>query len=152
MAYPESVRLEICKRIAQGESLSAICRCEDMPSKPTVLDWLFADKEFSTQYARAREQQAEHYLDEIIAISDDVSLDEIIDGEGNPRTNHEAIQRSKLKVDTRKWAMSKLAPKKYGDKITQEVTGANGDPISLLLTQVQGNSLGVSQSTADDDD
>ena len=152
MAYPSSVRDDICKRIAQGESLSAICRCEDMPSKPTVLDWLFVDKEFSTQYARAREQQAEHYLDEIIAISDDVSLDEIMDGEGNPRTNHEAIQRSRLKVDTRKWAMSKLAPKKYGDKITQEVTGANGDPISLLLTQVQGNSLGVSQSTADDDD
>lgn len=152
MTYPSSVRDDICKRIAQGESLSAICRCKDMPSKPTVLDWLFVDKEFSTQYARAREQQAEHYLDEIIAISDDVSLDTLVDGEGNERTNNEAIQRSKLKVDTRKWVMSKLAPKKYGDKITQEVTGANGDPISLLLTQVQGNSLGVSQSTADDND
>ena len=134
MTYPQSTRDEICKRIALGESLSAICRCDDMPSKPTVLDWLFDEPEFSTQYARAREKQAEHYLDEIIAISDDVSLDEIIDGEGNPRTNHEAIQRSRLKVDTRKWAMSKLAPKKYGDKITQEVTGANGEAIQHAVS------------------
>ena len=152
MAYPESVRLEICERIAKGESMVSICASEGMPSQALVYRWLTVDSEFVERYARAREQQAEHYLDEIIAISDDVSLDEIMDGEGNPRTNHEAIQRSRLKVDTRKWAMSKLAPKKYGDKITQEVTGANGDPISLLLTQVQGNSLGVSQSTADDDD
>ena len=134
MTYPQSTRDEICKRIALGESLSAICRCDDMPSKPTVLDWLFDEPEFSTQYARAREKQAEHYLDEIIAISDDVSLDEIIDGEGNPRTNNEAIQRSKLKVDTRKWAMAKLAPKKYGDKITQEVTGANGEAIQHAVS------------------
>ena len=152
MAYPESIRLEICERIAKGESMVSICASEGMPVTSVVYNWLTVDKEFSDRYARAREQQAEHYLDEIIAISDDVSLDEIIDGEGNPRTNHEAIQRSRLKVDTRKWAMSKLAPKKYGDKITQEVTGANGDPISLLLTQVQGNSLGVSQTTADDDE
>mgnify|MGYP000869508350 CR=1 FL=1 len=152
MAYPKSVRLKICERIAKGESMISICASEGMPVQSVVYNWLTVDKDFAERYARAREQQAEHYLDEIIAISDDVSLDEIIDGEGNPRTNNEAIQRSKLKVETRKWVMAKLAPKKYGDKVTQEVTGANGDPISLLLTQVQGNSLGVSQSTADDDD
>ena len=152
MAYPESVRLEICERIAKGESMVSICASEGMPVQSVVYNWLTVDSEFAERYARAREQQAEHYLDEIIAISDDVTLDKIVDGEGNERTNNEAIQRSRLKVDTRKWAMSKLAPKKYGDKITQEHTGANGDPISLLLTQVQGNSLGVSQLTADDDD
>ena len=58
----------------------------------------------------------------------------LVDGEGNERTNHEAIQRSRLKVDTRKWAMSKLAPKKYGDKITQEVTGANGEAIQHAVS------------------
>ena len=78
--------------------------------------------------------ELQFYLDEIIAISDDVSLDEIIDGEGNPRTNHEAIQRSRLKVDTRKWAMSKLAPKKYGDKIQQEIVGANGEAIQHAVS------------------
>ena len=134
MSYSESVRLEICERIAKGESMVSICASEGMPVTSVVYNWLTVDKEFSDRYARAREQQAEHYLDEIIAISDDVSLDEIIDGEGNPRTNHEAIQRSRLKVDTRKWAMSKLAPKKYGDKITQEVTGANGEAIQHAVS------------------
>jgi hypothetical protein len=126
MAYPDSVRLEICERIAKGESMVSICASEGMPVQSVVYNWLSVDSEFAERYARAREQQAEHYLDEIIAISDDVTLDKIVDSEGNERTNNEAIQRSRLKVDTRKWAMSKLAPKKYGDKITQEHTGANG--------------------------
>ena len=134
MAYPESIRLEICERIAKGESMVSICASEGMPVQSVVYSWLTVDSDFAERYARAREQQAEHYLDEIIAISDDVTLDEIIDGEGNPRTNHEAIQRSRLKVDTRKWAMSKLAPKKYGDKIQQEIVGANGGAIQVNTT------------------
>ena len=142
----------ICERIAKGESLRKICLDKDTPSHTTILKWLREIEGFASQYARAREDQAEFYLDEIIAISDESSQDKVANEDGTERTDSEAIQRSKLRVDTRKWAMSKLAPKKYGDKITQEVTGANGDPISLLLTQVQGNSLGVSQSTADDDD
>ena len=142
----------ICERIAKGESLRKICLDKDTPSHTTILKWLREIDGFASQYARAREDQAEFYLDEIIAISDESSQDKIANEDGTERTDSEAIQRSKLRVDTRKWAMAKLAPKKYGDKITQEVTGANGDPISLLLTQVQGNSLGVSQSTADDDE
>ena len=141
----------ICERIAKGESLRKICLDKDTPSHTTILKWLREIEGFASQYARAREDQAEFYLDEIIAISDESSQDKIANEDGTERTDSEAIQRSKLRVDTRKWAMAKLAPKKYGDKITQEVTGANGDPISLLLTQVQGNSLGVSQLTADDD-
>ncbi len=112
----------------------SICASEGMPVTSVVYNWLTVDKEFSDRYARAREQQAEHFLDEIIAISDETSLDEIMDSEGNPRTNHEAIQRSRLKVDTRKWAMSKLAPKKYGDKIQQEIVGANGGAIQVNTT------------------
>ena len=142
----------ICERIAKGESLRKICLDDNMPAHSTILKWLRDIDGFSSQYARAREDQAEFYLDEIIAISDESSQDKIANEDGTERTDSEAIQRSKLRVDTRKWAMAKLAPKKYGDKITQEVTGANGDPISLLLTQVQGNSLGVSQSMAGDDD
>ena len=140
MAYPESIRLEICERIAKGESMVSICASEGMPVTSVVYNWLTVDKEFSDRYARAREQQAEHFLDEIIAISDETSLDEIMDGEGNPRTNHEAIQRSRLKVDTRKWAMSKLAPKKYGDsnKIDLNVsslTELSDEQLDNIITQ-----------------
>ena len=130
----------ICERIAKGESLRKICLDENMPAHSTILKWLRDIDGFSSQYARAREAQAEFYLDEIISISDDVSLDEIIDGEGNTRTNNEAIQRSKLKVDTRKWAMSKLAPKKYGDsnKIDLNVsslTELSDEQLDNIITQ-----------------
>jgi hypothetical protein len=106
-----------------------------MPSKWTVLEWLAKDDEFAAQYTRARELQAELYLDEIIAISDDSVLDTEIDPEtGAERTNHEVVARAKLRVDTRKWAMSKMAPKKYGDKIQNEHTGKDGGPIEQAVS------------------
>jgi hypothetical protein len=132
VTYPASTRQEICRRLADGESLRKICSSEGMPSKWTVLEWLAKDEEFAAQYARARELQAELYLDEIIAISDDSALDTEIDPEtGAERTNHEVVARAKLRVDTRKWAMSKMAPKKYGDKIQNEHTGPNGGAIKI---------------------
>lgn len=125
MTYPASTRQEICRRLADGESLRKICSDEGMPSKWTVLEWLAKDEEFAAQYARARELQAELYLDEIIAISDDSVLDTEIDPEtGAERTNHEVVARAKLRVDTRKWAMSKMAPKKYGDRTAIDVDGS----------------------------
>lgn len=130
--YGQDTRDEICRRISLGESLISICKSEGMPDKSTVLYWLFSEAEFHAQYARAREAQAEHYLDEIIAISDDSVLDTEIDPEtGAERTNHEVVARAKLRVDTRKWAMSKMAPKKYGDKIQNEHTGPNGGAIKI---------------------
>lgn len=129
-AYSDETRAEICRRIADGESLRSICASEGMPTKTTVLDWLFDDAVFSAQYARAREAQAEHMLDEIIEIADDSMLDTVIDPEtGAERTNHEVVARAKLRVDARKWAMSKMAPKKYGDKIHQTLSGLDGGPI-----------------------
>lgn len=121
--YGQDTRDEICRRISLGESLISICKSEGMPTKTAVLDWLFKEPEFASQYARAREAQAEHYLDEIIAISDDSLLDTEMGEDGVERTNHEVVSRAKLRVDTRKWAMSKLAPKKYGDKIQQTIDG-----------------------------
>lgn len=125
MTYPAETRTEICRRLANGESLRKICIDEGMPSKWTVLEWLAKDEEFAAQYTRARELQAELYLDEIIAISDDSALDTEIDPEtGAERTNHEVVARAKLRVDTRKWAMSKMAPKKYGDRTAIDVDGS----------------------------
>ena len=73
--------------------------------------------EFSQQYAHAREAQADKLAEEILLIADDGSNDTYTDGDGNCRTDAEAIQRSKLRVDARKWLASKMAPKKYGDKV-----------------------------------
>lgn len=80
--------------------------------------WLDGSRpEFSEQYARAREAQADKLAEEALQIADDGRSDTYVDGDGNVKTDTEVIQRSKLRVDTRKWLASKMAPKKYGDKV-----------------------------------
>ena len=80
--------------------------------------WLDGSRpEFSEQYARAREAQADKLAEEALTIADDGRSDTYVDGDGNVKTDTEVIQRSKLRVDTRKWLASKMAPKKYGDKV-----------------------------------
>ncbi|CUI02625.1 Phage terminase, small subunit [Janthinobacterium sp. CG23_2] len=110
--------------MSEGESLRAICRDDEMPNKATVFRWLAANAAFSDQYARAREAQADCMADEIIEIADDGLNDTYEDDDGNKRTDQDVIARSRLRVDARKWLASKMAPKKYGDKITQEHTGS----------------------------
>jgi hypothetical protein len=73
----------------------------------------------------------DHWADEIIDIADDAGRDVSVDNEGNQRVNGEAIARSRLRVDTRKWIMSKLAPRKYGDGATQELVGKDDGPIEI---------------------
>ncbi len=127
--YSDELAAEICRRIADGESLRKVCRDEAMPDKSTVLRWLAlkANLEFRDQYARAREMWADSLFDETLEIADDATNDiTVLPATGDkPQieiVNHENIQRSRLRVDTRKWAAGRLAPKKYGDKV--ELTGA----------------------------
>jgi hypothetical protein len=94
-----------------------------MPGKATVFRWLGANEEFRDQYARAREAQAEALADEIIDIADDGHNDWMERNQGDAAgwvQNGEAMQRSRLRVDARKWVASKLLPKKYGDKLDHE--------------------------------
>lgn len=135
MARPSSFTQEtadlICDRLAQGESLRMVCADEGMPNRSTVLRWLEDFEAFRGQYARAREAQADHMADEILSIADDGLNDTYRDDDGNVRTDTDVIARSKLRVDARKWLAAKMAPKKYGEKVTQEVTGADGGPVEF---------------------
>lgn len=117
--YSDELAEKLCQRIAAGESVRRICMDADMPSQPTFYAWLAKHETFLKNYARAREDQADKMAEEILDIADDRYQD--IDEEG--RVNQEAIQRARLRVDTRKWLMSKMAPKKYGDKLA-----VGGDP------------------------
>lgn len=127
--FNQEIADEICARLADGESLRRICLDERMPPRRTVFGWLFNPKleHFKHQYTYAREMQAESFADEMNDISDDGTNDymETVDSEGavSYRLNGEHIQRSRLRIDTRKWIASKLKPKKYGDKIEVENTG-----------------------------
>jgi hypothetical protein len=119
---PEAV-LEICRRMELGESLRQICATPGMPGRTTVMRWLESQPEFRESYARARERLVEFWADEIIEIADDTEKD-FVDG----KVDHEHINRSRLRVDARKWLMSKLARRKYGDRVTTEVVGDPENP------------------------
>lgn len=127
-SFTQKIADTICMRLAEGESLRKICADEAMPSAVTVFKWLSDETktEFVKQYARAREAQADTLADEILEIADDGTRDTYIDSEGNERTDQDVIARSRLRVDARKWYASKVAPKKYGDKLA--VGGADDLP------------------------
>jgi len=94
-----------------------------------------ANEKIREQYARSKTAGLEILAEEIIDISDDGVNDTYLDNDGNERTDNDVIQRSKLRVDSRKWILSKLLPRKYGDKI--EITNDNLDKLDTLLKNMK---------------
>ena len=120
--FTEEVATQICVALSGGRSLRSICEDEGMPDRATVFRWLGKHAEFRDQYAHARASQADAMLEEILEIADAGTKAEDI-------MNPDVIQRAKLRIDTRKWVMSKVAPKKYGEKLE-----LSGDPENPLHT------------------
>lgn len=132
MAYSDKQKEEllqtIFKSIENGKSLRKALNEVKLSSK-TFYEWIDLDDEKVKQYARATEERAEALVDEMLEIADDTSQDfvdmDMGDEKGSEivltkKPNYEIIQRSRLRVDARKWLVSKLAPKKYGDKLDIE--------------------------------
>ena len=125
---------EICRRIANGESLRSVCRDPKMPSPETARKWLRDRKEFLAQYALAREEQADAIFEEMFEIADDGTNDWMErkrqDGSTEEVLNNEHVQRSKLRIDTRKWALARMSPRKYGDRLNLEHEGG----VNVIVT------------------
>jgi hypothetical protein len=122
--YTVEIADEICERLAKGESLNAICASESrFPTESTVRNWAIEDREgFFAKYTRARDIQADVHAESIIGIADTATA--------------ENAQAVRLQIDARKWFASKVKPKVYGDKVEQQITGANGGPIVFKLETV----------------
>ena len=133
--YSKELGTKICDLIAKGKSIRRIGEMEGMPSVRAMNKWLDQkDHEFIPQYVRAREAQADYWVEQCLSISDNTTNDletvyEDEDGVPIERTNHEAINRARLRVDTRKWIAARMAPKKYGDRVMQEHSGPDGGPM-----------------------
>ena len=129
------VMAEICRRLAEGESLNAICRTPGMPTEGAVRAWVRDDADdFAEPYRQARELGYEVWADQIITLSDDAEGDYIEVGKNGDGTSilkfcPENVQRSRLRVDSRKWLLAKALPKVFGDKVAVEATGAGGAPL-----------------------
>lgn len=121
--YNEELADEICRRIMDGESLKHITSGDDMPSRSSVHLWLATNSLFSDKYARAKEDQADTLTDDMEDIARDIKID---------------VKRARLIIDTRKWAASKLKPKKYGDKIDMT---SDGEKLGVTLSADQADQL-----------
>lgn len=125
---------QICLRLASGETLTKVCNSDGFPAIITVFNWLEAHPEFYKHYARARNYFYARMGDDIVDHSDDGRNDWEVDEDGNRVVNHENIQRSRLRVDTRKWLLSKMLPKLYGEKVALEHSGPDGGAIKVSQT------------------
>ena len=124
--FSAEIAESICLQIAQGKSLRQICEVEGMPAPSTVCFWIQREDlapGFAEQYARARKSQAELMLDEILTLADDKTED------SNSR---------RLRVDTRKWIMSKVLPKIYGDAMQLKHADHEGNAMHVKVTRVKG--------------
>lgn len=124
--YSDDVVDKICQLISESsKGLHHICnKHKDLPSFSTIMRWLGEEdkKSFQDKYVRARELQADFLADEIIEIADKQRLTTVTNnttafGGQVSITKSDNYNRSKLQMDARKWKASKLAPKKYGDKL-----------------------------------
>jgi len=120
----------ICDALAQGMSLRKAAKAAGY-DHTTVLQWIRERDEFAHQYARAREAGWALLADELVEIADDSANDSYTDDDGKVRVDAEVVARSRLRLDTRKWLLSKMLPKVYGDKVQTELTGPNGGPVQI---------------------
>lgn len=122
--FTEKLGDEICSYVMAGMPLVRICALENMPHPATVYRWFREHQLFCDNYARAKEDQADYFVEDILQIADEARPDD--------------VQVAKLRVDTRKWAASKYKPKKYGDRLMSENRsvdehGNTVDPVTNIM-------------------
>jgi hypothetical protein len=130
--YTRELADEICRRISEGESLRAICRDPAFPTEGSVRAWSREDRDgFATRFRIARDLQLDCWSDLIVDLADRQDLD--------PRDRA-------IRIDTRKWLMSKLAPKRYGERLLHASDPEN--PIQVLHQQISLDGLTPQQLQA----
>lgn len=163
-SFTEEIAEEICRRISLGETLTAICKEDDKPHIATIYDWQRAHPSFDEAFARARVRQMQTWGDQIIALADDDEHD-MIEGKTGPKLNRQHVERVKMRIDTRQWLMTRIAPHLYSERHKIDVShnygtmddaellhqirtlgdqlGVPGDVMELLISVLQGNAPDV---------
>ena len=135
--YRKPIADEICRRLANGESLRAICRTEGMPPESTVRTWVVNDfRGFAAIYARSRDVGLDCMAEEILEVANTPEIgEEVITTNGSTTVKTgDMVAHRKLRVDTMKWYLCKLAPKKYGERLDMLHRGDPAQPIVISGT------------------
>lgn len=135
--YTEDKASLILALMVEGLSIKKICEQPEMPDPRTIYRWLSANETFRQNYAKAQQDRTTAFAEEMLEIAD--QYDNLSD-----KLDVEHIQRARLRIDTRKWLMSKMDPKRYGDKLTQEHTGVDGGPVQFTTIYENGPKPGTS--------
>lgn len=117
--FDQEIADRLCEWLAEGRSLNKFCELDGNPAQTTIRRWRESNPEFRSQYAQARIDQYYVYADQIIDIADDGLNDTYVDDKGNIRTDHDVVHRSKLRVESRKWLLSKRIPHEFGDRVSE---------------------------------
>jgi hypothetical protein len=136
--YTPELADSLCDYLAEGKTLRWICEQSGMPSKGTVLRWARDNPAFRDQYALAREIGDELLAEELLTIADDGTNDYMTIIKGDVSYNvedREVTNRSRMRIDARKWLLSKRLPKKYGDKL-DVTTGGEKLPATPRIFQI----------------
>jgi terminase small subunit-like protein len=134
--------------LMSGRTLTDICRDPDMPNIRSVHNWRTQDREgFAARYKRARDIGCETIADEMMDIADDRSGDWIVrthkDGTTEAILDPERISRARMRLDARRWRLSKMQPRTYGDRPDLKAEHDSIDPWAELLKSVDGKSRGL---------
>jgi hypothetical protein len=145
MGRPTKRTPEVIQRIIDGLSkgtpLTVLCEADEMPGTRTVYEWMANDAELSAHIARAREAGFDQIALDALNIADNSEQDTILTDKGGEIPNSEWISRSRLRVDTRLKLLAKWDPKRYGDRIAQEITGADGGPVQMESSRTEAEKL-----------
>lgn len=125
-SFTQEIADQICERLAGGETLRTICEDSELaPDYSTVFRWLAVNESFRDQYARAKEVQGERMADEILSIADSATSED--------------YNAARLQVDSRKWLLSKMIPKKYGDATLLKHADPDGNVLKVQVEEIKGS-------------
>jgi hypothetical protein len=129
----EELFLAVCDRLVEGEPLVLICADRTMPSRPQLMRYLHKNEKARETYDSAKAMLAETIVEEANLVASDDSNDFSYDSKGRRWSHNDVVQRARLKIDQLKWAASKFAPKRFGDKNITEIQGNPNQPVTLQV-------------------
>lgn len=142
--FTDEIFETICTRLENGEVLRAICSNDEMPDRSTVLRWIAADDGKRRRYDAARQACVEFWSDEIIQIATDGSRDTVTDEKGRAKCDHEWVARSRLRIDTIKFLMTKINPLKWGDKLPEAAAARQMEiDAQMLIAAAPPQKIGI---------
>lgn len=135
--YTPELAAKVLERLADTGSLAAVCN-ELSIGRNTVIRWIDANRDgFADAYARAKDQGIDKLVEDTLTIADDGTNDYMMTAQG-VKLDAEHVQRSKLRIETRRWLAERMAPKKYGVLNKMELTGVNGGPVQSQIIITTG--------------